>query len=67
MVILAPNGPTNNVVIEILNFWWRENLPQHFKWKGLKFAPHIQITQRVLIDFGLTTPKPFDKFHYKKD
>jgi len=41
---------------------WKENLFQHFKWKGFKISPPLQTTEKVLKDPQITTFEPFVGF-----
>lgn len=50
MFIIAPNGSLENVAIETPNPLVEGKYISRFQVEGFKFPPHIQITEKVLID-----------------
>jgi hypothetical protein len=55
MVVLAHDGTIENVTIELPNPSKEGESTSTFKWKGLEFTPHRQITQRVIINNNAQT------------
>lgn len=69
MVILTPDGPIENVAIEMSNILMEGEHVPTFQVEGIWICnvPHPWIAQRFLINLWIMTPKPFDRFHHKRN